>query len=392
MPATDYQASFLGRISIRRNQVIAMDGNHEQELQDLELFSKHVSERFAELLSSPDDVPFDALLSISWLRKLLDFFLCCEAEFKGILMTGNDPSQISKPPLDRLIPEFLDRSVKALDVCNAVTNGLESVRHYQKLAEIIVSALEQKPIGDGQSRRAKKALTSLMSAMNADDKECSAAKATERSWSFSRRGVSSKDRVPEHFRSVSNQVAKNWSAAKQIQAMTNNLVQPRGAEGSGLASPVYTMSVIMVFVTWALVAAIPCQERNGLSAIHFPAPKQLNWAQSIIGLHEKIGEEWKKKEKKGTAGLLDEMQKMEKLGNILMDFTDSFQFHGDITDQKAEEAAAHAAELAETCRRMEEGLLPLQMQIREVFHRIVKTRTELLNALDQVGKSSPPLL
>ncbi|MBA0762050.1 hypothetical protein Gotri_024606, partial [Gossypium trilobum] len=280
MPATDYQASFLGRISIRRNQVIAMDGNHEQELQDLELFSKHVSERFAELLSSPDDVPFDALLSISWLRKLLDFFLCCEAEFKGILMMGNDPSQISKPPLDRLIPEFLDRSVKALDVCNAVTNGLESVRHYQKLAEIVVSALEQKPIGDGQSRRAKKALTSLMSAMNVDDKECSAAKATERSWSFSHRGVSSKDRVPEHFRSVSN-------------------------------------------------------------------------------------------------------QKMEKLGNILMDFTDSFQFHGDITDQKAEEAAAHAAELAETCRRMEEGLLPLQMQIREVFHRVVKTRTELLNALDQ---------
>ncbi|PPD80890.1 hypothetical protein GOBAR_DD22186 [Gossypium barbadense] len=330
MPATDYQASFLGRISIRRNQVIAMDGNHEQELQDLELFSKHVSERFAELLSSPDDIPCHALLSISWLRKLLDFFLCCEAEFKGILM--------------------MDRSVKALDVCNAVTNGLESVRHYQKLAEIVVSALEQKPIGDGQSRRAKKALTSLMSAMNVDDKECSAAKATERSWSFSRRGVSSKDRVPEHFRSVSNQVAKNWSAAKQIQAMTNNLVPPRGAEGSGLASPVYTMSVIMVFVMWALVAAIPCQERNGLSAIHFPAPKQLNWAQSI---------NW---------------------------------FHGDITDQKAEEAAARSVELAETCRRMEEGLLPLQIQIREVFHRIVKTRTELLNALDQVGKSSPPLL
>ncbi|XP_022733052.1 uncharacterized protein LOC111287093 [Durio zibethinus] len=388
MPATEYQGSFLGRISIRRNQVIAMDGNQEQELEDLELFQKHVSDRFTELLSPPDDVPVDALLSISWLRKLLDVFLCCEAEFKAILMMGRDLSQISKPPLDRLIPELLDRAVKALDLCNAVTNGLESIRHCQKLAEIAVSALDQNPIGDGQARRAKKAFASLTSAMNLDDKEGANTKTTERSWSFGRRGVN-KDRAPDHLRSLSWQVAKNWSAAKQIQAMTTNLAAPRGAEASGLASPVYIMSVIMVFVMWALVAAIPCQERSGL-ATHFPVPKQLSWAHSMIGLQEKIGDEWKKKEKKGMAGLLEEMQKMEKLGQSLIEFTDSFQFPGET--EKVDEAAAQVAELAETCRRMEEGLVPLQMQIREVFHRIVRSRTEILDALDQGGKSSAPLV
>ncbi|XVE64784.1 hypothetical protein DITRI_Ditri07aG0129500 [Diplodiscus trichospermus] len=388
MPATEHQGSFLGRISIRHNQVIAMDGSHEQELEDLELFQKHVSDRFYELLSPPDDVPADAILSISWLRKLLDVFLCCEAEFKAILMMGHDPSQISKPPLDRLIPELLDRAVKALDLCNAVTNGVESVRHCQKLAEIAVSALDQNPIGDGQARRAKKALNSLMSAMNIDDKEGGNAKTTERSWSFGRRG-GNKDRVPGNFRSLSWQVAKNWSAAKQIQAMATNLVAPRGAEASGLASPVYIMSFIMVFVMWALVAAVPCQERTGLIT-HFPVPKHLNWAHSLIGLQEKIGEEWKKKEKKGMAGLLEEMQKMEKLGQSLVEFTDSFQFPGET--EKLEEAAAQVAELAETCRRMEEGLLPLQMQIREVFHRIVRSRTEFLDPLEQGGKSSAPLV
>ncbi|XVF13067.1 hypothetical protein REPUB_Repub08aG0175800 [Reevesia pubescens] len=385
MPATEYQGSFLGRISIRRNQVIAMDGNHEQ---DLELFQKHVSDRFTELLCPPDGFPVDSILSISWLRKLLDVFLCCEAEFKAVLLMGRDPSQISKPPLDRLIPELLDRAVKALDLCNAVTNGLESVRHCQKLAEIAVSALDQNPIGDGQARRAKKALVSLMSAMNLDDKEGLNTKTTERSWSFGRRG-GNKDRAHGHFRSLSWQVAKNWSAAKQIQAMTSNLVAPRGAEASGLASPVYIMSVIMVFLMCALVAAIPCQERNGL-ATHFPVPKQLNWAHSLIGLQEKIGDEWKKKEKKGMAGLLEEMQKMEKLGQSLIEFTDSFQFPGET--EKVEEAAAQVAELAETCRRMEEGLVPLQMQIREVFHRVVRSRTEFLDVLDQGGKSSAPLV
>ncbi|XWS50001.1 hypothetical protein CRYUN_Cryun12cG0050900 [Craigia yunnanensis] len=388
MPATEYQGSFLGRISIRRNQIIAVDGNHELDLEDLELFQKHVSDRFSELLSPTDDVPVDTLLSISWLRKLLDVFLCCEAEFKAILLMGRDPSQISKPPLDRLIPEFLDRAVKALDLCNGVINGVESFRHCQKLAEIAVSALDQNPIRDGQARRAKKALNSLMSAMNLDDKEGSNTKTTERSWSFGRRG-GNKDRPPGHFRSLSWQVAKNWSAAKQIQTMTTNLVAPRGGEASGLASPVYIMSVIMVFVMWALVAAIPCQERTGL-ATHFPVPKQFSWAHSIIGLQEKIGDEWKKKEKKGMAGLLEEMQKMEKLGQSLIEFTDSFQFPGET--EKVEEAAAQVAELSETCRRMEEGLLPLQMQIREVFHRIVRSRTEFLDVLDQGGKSSAPLV
>ncbi|EOY24842.1 Protein ROH1-like - like 2 [Theobroma cacao] len=388
MPATEYPGSFLGRISIRRNQVIAMDGNHEQELEDLELFQKHVSDRFTELLSPPDDAPVEAPLSIPWLRKLLDVFLCCEAEFKAILLMGRDPSQISKPPLDRLIPELLDRAVKALDVCNAVTNGVDSVRHCQRLAEIAVSALNQKPIGDGQARRARKALNSLMSAMNLDEKEGGSTKTTERSWSFGRRG-GNKDRAPGQFRPLSWQVATNWSAAKQIQAMTTNLVAPRGGEASGLASPVYIMSVVMVFVMWALVAAIPCQERSGL-ATHFPVPKQLSWAHSMIGLQEKIGDEWKKKEKKGMAGLLEEMQKMEKLGQSLIEFTDSFQFPGET--EKLEEAAAQVAELAETCRRMEEGLVPLQMQIREVFHRIVRSRTEFLDVLDQGGKSSAPLV
>lgn len=185
MRATDNQGSFLNRISIRRNQVVSMDGNHEQELEDLELFQKHVADRFSELLSSTSDD--DSLLSIAWLRKLLDVFLCCEAEFKAVLLMGRDPSQISKPPLDRLVPEFLDRVVKALDVCNAVSHGVESVRHYQKLAEIAVYAFEQRPIGDGQVRRAKKALNSLM--LTLEDKEGSNHKSAERAWSFGRRGA-----------------------------------------------------------------------------------------------------------------------------------------------------------------------------------------------------------
>ncbi|CBI34385.3 hypothetical protein VitviT2T_001705 [Vitis vinifera] len=390
MPATEYQGSFLGRISIRRNQIASMDGNHEQDLEDLEIFQKHVADRFSDLLSASDataDASVDPLLSIAWLRKLLDVFLCCEAEFKALVFMGRDPSHIARPPLDRLIPELLERVVKALDVCNAVTHGVESVRHWHKLAEIAVTALEQRPIGEGQVRRAKKALSSLVASMTVEDKESINSKATERAWSFGRRG--SKDRIAGQFRSLSWTVSKSWSAAKQIQLMLGNIAAPRGAESTGLASPVFVMSIVLSFVTWTLVAAIPCQERSGLPT-HFPIPRQLPWAQSIIGLQDRIGEDWKKKEKKGSAGLLEEMQKMEKLGQSLIEFADSFHFPAE--PERVEEVAAQVTELAETCRKMEEGLGPLQQQIREVFHRMVRSRGEMLDILDQAGKVSSPIM
>ncbi|KAI4310349.1 hypothetical protein MLD38_035333 [Melastoma candidum] len=98
-------------------------------------------------------------------------------------------------------------------------------------------------------------------------------------------------------------VGKNWSAAKQVQAMSANLVAPCGAESAGITVPAHVMSTVVVFVMWTLVAAIPCQERSGL-ATTLQLPKLVVWAQGMTGLVEKIGEEWKRKEKKGGAGLI----------------------------------------------------------------------------------------
>lgn len=56
MPATDQYPSFLGRISSRQNQ----------ELEDLELFQKHVANGFVDLLSPAEEVAStESLLPIS---------------------------------------------------------------------------------------------------------------------------------------------------------------------------------------------------------------------------------------------------------------------------------------------------------------------------------------
>ena len=223
-----------------------MDGSHDQEMEDLELFQKHIGDRFSELLSSTSEDSSsssssssgDALLSIAWLRRLLDEFLCCEAEFKAVVLMGRDPSQITKPPLDKLLPDLLDRGVKSLDVCNAVTLGLDAVKNLQRLAEIAVAALEQTPLGDGQVRRAKKALSALVAAMLNDDSNA-AAKGTERTRSFGRRAGNTNT---TKYKSLSWSMAKNWSAANQIHTMMSNLIVPRGANSFRLVQPIYKMS------------------------------------------------------------------------------------------------------------------------------------------------------
>ncbi|KAK1367545.1 hypothetical protein POM88_033637 [Heracleum sosnowskyi] len=383
MPPTDHQSSFLNRISIRRNQVTSMEGNHDQELEEIELFQKHVADRLAELASSTDDS--NAFLSIAWFRTLIDALLCCESEFKAVLILDRDPTHFVKPPLDRVGPELQDRCVKALDICNAITYAIDLVHYWQQLAEIAVTSLEQRPIGDGQIARAKKVLSALLMFIADDNKEQT--KSTERSWSFGRRGSGStvskdKDRGGKSFRYMNLAFNKSWSAAKEIQAMSANLVEPRGKEVNGLAMPVYVMSSVLVFSMWALVAAFPCQERNGLLT-HFPVAKNLIWAQSLISLQEKIGEEWKKKEKKAKVGLLEEVQRMEKVATSLVEFADAFKFP--VEEEKLKEVEEQVKELSEICKKLEEDLAPLQQQIREVFHRLVRSRGEIMDLVEQAG-------
>lgn len=388
-PATEFQGSFLSRISIRRNQIISMDVNHEQELEDLDYFQKHVSERFSELISPPPDTteapssqPSDPILSIPWLQNLLDVFTSCETEFKGVLLST---VQISRSPsLERVLTEMLDRILKALDICNAVVNGIDSVRQSRRLAEIAVTALKQRPLCDGSVRRAKRALASLVVGLNGEVKDrsngssSSNKRTTSRSWSFGQRS----NVTVVGGGGSSGHVSKNWSATKQIQGMVANLVLPRGAEASGAAMPVYIMSSVMALVMWVLVAAVPCQTSNVLVA-PLQLPKHQSWASAAVNIQEKVGEEMKRKEKRfgcGGGGLMEEMQRMEKIGLSLLEFTERFRFPA---EEEEEEVAEKVEEMDEICRGMEVGLEDLQRQVREVFHRLVRSRLEIVSLLDQ---------
>ncbi|KAJ7969813.1 UPF0496 protein 4 [Quillaja saponaria] len=392
MPATDYQgssASFtnIGRSipSLRRDQLHSMEGSTTPydpttSLEfELETFQKQVTGRFLDLSSNGQE----GLLSLSWIRRLLDSFLCCQEEFRVLLY--NHRAQVCKSPMERLVSDYFERSVKALDVCNAVRDGIEQIRQWQKMLEIVLCALDnQRSFGEGQFRRAKKALIDLAIGM-LDDRDSSANTVAQRNRSFGRSNASKDNqhrRSIGHFRSLSWSVSRSWSAARQLQAIGNNLSPPRGNElvsTNGLAVPVFTMNMVLLFVMWALVAAIPCQDR-GLQ-VHFPIARHFTWAAPMLSLHDRIIDESKKRDRKNACGLLKEIHQIEKCARLMNDLADSVNFP--LTEEKEGEVRQRVQELSKVCETLRDGLHPLERQVREVFHRIVRSRTE---GLDSFGR------
>ncbi|KAF3974583.1 hypothetical protein CMV_002088 [Castanea mollissima] len=352
----------------------------ELEEEELEGFQKEVTERFANLcLSDSDD---DELLSLAWLRKLLYAFLSCQENFRLILFKHT--SMLSKPPMDRLLSDYFDRTVKALDLCNAIRDGIQHIRQCINLVHIVLCALNPNlNLCEAHFRRAKKALIdlSIAIAMLDDHKESqsqsNANASRNRSFgrnNFAAASSSSSSRSLGHFRSLSWSVSRSWSASRQLQAIGNNLVMPKG---NGLAVPVFTMNWVLLLAMWTLVAAIPCQDR-GLQ-VHFYIPRQFVWAGPVLALHERIMEESKKRERRNACGLLKEILHIEKTSRQLSELVDSLHFP--LTEEKEAEVRNRVQELSQVYQAIKEGLDPLERQLREVFHRILRSSSRTTTTL-----------
>ncbi|KAL2511923.1 Protein of unknown function (DUF793) [Abeliophyllum distichum] len=323
MPSSDNQSSSMSFASYRRpilgirnDQIHSMGANHDSNAQELDSFQRHVFAQFKDLSAvSPDE-----LLSITWVQKLLDAFTSCQEEFKVIL--SNNKDQLLKPPADRLVSEFFDRAIKALDICNASRDGIEKIRLWQKHLDIIICALDarQRMIGE---------------------------------------------------------------ASKQLQSIANNLALPRGNElaaTNGLAMLVYTMSFVLMFILWVLVAVIPCQDRS--IQIPFAIPRQFSWSAPFFLLHGRIMDESKKREHRNSSGLLKEICQIEKCVHQITDLVDSAQFP--LTEEQKEDVKECVRELSLVCEVCKSGLDPLERQLREVFRKIMSCRLEFL------GKTTQP--
>uniref|UniRef100_A0A0D9XX65 R3H domain-containing protein n=1 Tax=Leersia perrieri TaxID=77586 RepID=A0A0D9XX65_9ORYZ len=297
MPVTDYQGSSsspspfsFGRslLSLRRDHAAMPSG----EEADLEAFQRHVATTLAELLPSGDGdgggggggggAGGEEILSVGWIRRLLEAFILCQEEFRVVVAQARRRGGALPANGERMVVEFHEKAVKALDVCNAARDGVDQVRRWERLADIAASVLlAPGEIHEGQLRRARKALSDLAVLL-----------------------------------------AHHLPAAP-----------PRAA---------------------------------------FP------WAPPLLTLQERLAEEGKRKDRRNSCGLLKEIHVLEKSTHKLAEAIDAapIPLFG---DREADVREA-AAELAAVCAAMRDGLEPLERQVREVFHRIVRSRVEGLDS------------
>lgn len=386
MPSSNSHGSYIPFASFRRSILtirsdqVHSEMSHGSNIKNLESFQRQVFARFHDL----SVVNADELLSISWIHKLLDVFVTCQEDFRVLLC--DNKALLSKPPADKLATEYFDRTIKAMDIFNATRDGVETIRIWQKQLEIVVCALDsrQRMVGEGQFRRARKALMDLALLM-LDDKDTGSV-FSHRNRSFGRKGKDHHRSSSGHSRSLSWSVSHTWSASKQLQSIANNLVPPRANEiaaTNGLAILIFVMSFILMFVLWVIVAAIPCQDRG--VQIHFAIPRQFSWGTPLFLLHSRIMDESKKRERRNSCGLLKEIYQIEKCVHQLTDLVDAAQFP--LPDELKEEVKENVNELSLVSEDCKTGLDPLERKLRETFRKIMACRSE---GLEFLGKATEP--
>ncbi|XP_074572442.1 protein ROH1A-like [Curcuma longa] len=347
---------FVGRafLSIRGVRVVSMEQRQEQ---DLDHFHSHVADRLLDLLPAADSS--HNLLTLPFLHKLLDAFLSCDHEFRSLLRDRDLAGLLSRPPADRAVADLLGRAVKWLDICNAASLALDSVRHSLRLADTAASAILS---CDGPLGRSRRALTKLLASF-----PDSSSRRSERSGSSGR---------SSGIGNLRSHGSRTYSSGGSIPPVPANLGVARGGEtgGAGIALAGYAMSSILTFTMWVLAAAFICQDLAAVVPSSPVSPQQhLPWAGTMVLLQDRMAAEWRRR--KGEAVQLAEMEALERWGKVLMVAV--------VREGGRAQAEDAAAELAEACRRLEEGLGPLERQVREVFHRVVCSRAEVLRFAEQ---------
>ncbi|PKA60691.1 hypothetical protein AXF42_Ash006325 [Apostasia shenzhenica] len=388
MPTT--AANSAGGSSVpffRRNQVASLVPSSRDELHHLDILHSRLADSLQLLLLSPataagcskapaatggspkspsaDAANTAFILSLPFLVKLLDAFLACEADFESLLLLVlyRSPSLISRPPVDRAVSDLLDRVIKALDLCNAVSLSVNSVRHWNRNADTAASALQyQAP----QLNRAKRALSKLLLSAGA--------------------GLGSSSSL------ICRRTCRLCSATRQLQAMASGLAgftghaAPRGGESGStsiLALALSTISYLMLFAMWAMVSAFPCGRPVQAPPAPAASTRQMPWAAALAELQESIVEQLRRERRKElgvvpSAGMLAEIVALERSGREAMEAVSN-----------GGETKVAAEELAEACRAMEDGLGPFETKVREVFHRLVRCREGLLRCFSEGSRSSP---
>lgn len=335
-----------------------------------------------------------ACVNMASLKQAMEVLLETQADLRTLMPSHRYPLSQTQ---SRMMEEFLDRSVKLLDVCRAIQEQIGDVEGLKGMLQLVVLCLSSKQgrsmLNMGQVGRARKALGELLvppvhlyrsfrlrSREHSGGDDGPEAPHRWRSWhgNSSRAGATTVGNTSNYATSHTLQ------PSRQLHAIGAVLTPPKISAGDveeSFCAAIYALNVVFIFFLGTITAALPSFSKTNI--VSFPHPRAFKWASPLSHLQEKVQEELRHRGKKssGYAGMW-ELDQIASIVKRLYELTETDEFP--LPDKTREEMKNLVKQLRQHVEELDRDLGPLHRQIAELYSGIVTSRMEILDVLCNV--------
>ncbi|KAH7288232.1 hypothetical protein KP509_31G018000 [Ceratopteris richardii] len=249
------------------------------------------------------------------------------------------------------LDEYLDDSVKLLDICRALRDALEEIKNYHVLVELALHTLEKGAIGDAQLRRSKNVLLKCMEALKRKD---------------------------DDINHLGQRRSKLENCSSMLRRMGEKLNMEDASKGN-FFMVIYAAQVSTIFICGVLTSALSFKPRRAFTTISVGG--QSAWSFSLTSLQQRVKEQIERKKSKGANALLEELDRTDVAVRALFDRIEKL-LHARVFPLREDQIldVKQAAMVLRDCSlELHEGLAPLEVHVADVFKVLIASRVALLD-------------
>lgn len=298
-----------------------------------------------EHLKSTDEGGY---LSSTWLCQAMEAVLSTHASVEAFVP---DLQQALADGDFKWLDEYLDDSVKLLDICRTLRDAITEIKNYNIRVELALHTLDKGTMGDAQLKRAKNALNNCMEALKRKDDEVN---------------------------HLGQRRSKLENCSSMLRRMGEKLNMEDASKGN-FFMVIYAAQVSTIFICGVLTSALSFKPRRAVTSIFVGG--QSAWSFSVTSLQQRVKEQIEKKKSKAANALLEELDKTDVAVHILHDKVEkllqakSFPLREDqILDMKGA-----VRSLKDCSAELHQGLAPLEVHVADVFKVLIASRVALLD-------------
>ncbi|KAH7277258.1 hypothetical protein KP509_39G042700 [Ceratopteris richardii] len=249
------------------------------------------------------------------------------------------------------LDEYLDDSVKLLDICRALGDAISEIKNYCVYVELALHTLEKGVIKDAQLHRCKNALIKCMETLKRKDDDV-------------------------------NQLGQRRSKLENCSSMLRRMGEKLNMEDASKGNffmVIYAAQVTTIFICGVLTSALSFKPRRAFSTMSVGG--QSAWSFSLTSLQQRVRDQIERRKSKGANVLLEELDKTDMGVHTLYDKVEKLLHASNFPppEDQVYEIKQAVRTLEDCTLDLREGLVQLEVHVSEVFKVLIASRVALLD-------------